>query len=242
MPSARARSSVTAVAGAVVSKPIAKKTTSRSGLRARELERVERRVDHAHVGAARLRLEQRAAPAGHAHHVAEGREDHLRPLGERDRVVDAAHRDHADRAAGPVHEVDLGRDQILEPVLVDRVRVPAADLHDLAPSRPGSTSAGELARELLRQLAGAELVDVLHGERFSSAMPAWQSSSVARRDRRDELDRDALARRRRPRRSPSRPSTATTRAVDGHVAAGDAALRRRRQPTALSRSSRSSCS
>ena len=101
------------------------------GVATRELERVERRIDHAHVGTARLRLEQRAAAAGHAQHVAEGREDHLGPLGERDRVVDAAHRDHADRAARAVQEVDLGRHEILDPVLVDRVRVPAADLHEL---------------------------------------------------------------------------------------------------------------
>ena len=101
------------------------------GIATRELERVERRVDHADVRAARLGLEQRAAPAGHAHHVPERREDHLRPLGERDRVVDAAHRDHADGAAGTVDEVDLGRDEILDAVLVDRVRVTAADLHEL---------------------------------------------------------------------------------------------------------------
>ena len=52
-------------------------------------------------------------------------------VGDRDAVVDAAHRDHAHRAARPVHELDVGRQQVVDAVLVDRVRVPAADLHDL---------------------------------------------------------------------------------------------------------------
>ena len=60
MPSAFARMSVSAVDGAVVSKPIAKKTTSRSGFALRDPQRVERRVDHPHVGARGLGVEQRA--------------------------------------------------------------------------------------------------------------------------------------------------------------------------------------
>ena len=77
-PSALARFSVSAVDGAVVSKPIAKKTTSRSGFSRGDPQRVERRVDHADVGALGLGLEQRAARPGHAHHVAEAGEDHVR--------------------------------------------------------------------------------------------------------------------------------------------------------------------
>ena len=98
-PSALARFSVSAVEGAVVSKPIAKKTTSRSGFSLGDPQRVERRVDHPHVGALGLGVEQRALGARHAHHVAEAGEDHARLVGDRDAVVDAAHRDHADRAA-----------------------------------------------------------------------------------------------------------------------------------------------
>ena len=188
IPSARARRSVSAVAGAVVSKPIAKKTTSRSGFAARELERVERRVDHAHVGAAGLRLEQRAAAAGDAHHVAEGREDHLGPLGEGDRVVDAAHRDHADRAARARARSRPRRDELLDPVLVDRVRVPAADLHDLH-----LAVRLDERRDLVRRASAPAR---RRGTRrrtsrrsFSSAIPAWQSSTSPGADRLDELDR-----------------------------------------------------
>ena len=140
------------------------------GVPARKLECVERRVDHANIRATRLGLEQRAASAGHPHHVAERREDHLGPLRQCDRVVDAPHRNHADRAPRPVHEVDLGRGQVLEPVLVDRVRVTAADLHQLhLATRLDKTC--DLLRELLRQLPGAKLVDVLHAS-FTSAIPA----------------------------------------------------------------------
>src|SRR5487761_854025 len=46
-------------------------------------------------------------------------------------VVHAPHRDHAYRAPGAVHEHDGLREVILEAVLVDRVGVPAAHLHEL---------------------------------------------------------------------------------------------------------------
>ena len=89
-------------------------------------------------------------------------EGHTRLLGERDRVVDAPHRDHADGAAGPVHELDLGRQQVLEAVAVDGVRVAAAHLHH-APGLAGRHEPGDLRREPPRQLGRAVLVDVLHG-------------------------------------------------------------------------------
>src|ERR687886_46806 len=50
-------------------------------------------------GAAGLGLLQRRVRARDAHHVAEAGEDHVWLLRHRDRIVDAAHRDHADRAA-----------------------------------------------------------------------------------------------------------------------------------------------
>ena len=44
-----------------------------------------------------------------AQHVAEAGEDHAGLVRDRDPVVDAAHRDHADRAARAVHELDVRR-------------------------------------------------------------------------------------------------------------------------------------
>ena len=66
-----------------------------------------------------------------AHHVAEAGEDHAVLVGQRDPVVDPPHRDHAHRTARAVHELDVGRQQVVDAVLVDRVGVPAAHLHDL---------------------------------------------------------------------------------------------------------------
>ena len=69
-----------AVGGVVVSKPMAKNTTSRSGSFSAMRNRVERRIDHADVGARRLGLQQaRAARGRHAHQVAVGAQRHLRP-------------------------------------------------------------------------------------------------------------------------------------------------------------------
>jgi hypothetical protein len=130
-PSALRGMSVSAVDGAVVSKPIGEEHDLAVGFCLGDPQRVERRVDHPHVGARALASSSVPSRAGHAQHVAEAGEDHAGLVGERDAVVDAAHRDHAHRAAGPVHELDVGRQEVVDAVLVDRVRVAAADLHDL---------------------------------------------------------------------------------------------------------------
>ena len=70
-PSAFALRIATAVGGVVVSKPMAKNTTSRARVLPRDLQRVVDGIDHAHIGAFRLRLEQAAALRGrNAQHVA----------------------------------------------------------------------------------------------------------------------------------------------------------------------------
>ena len=104
-----------------------------------DAQRVERRVDEADVGAARLGLEQVAVAAGHAHHVAEGREDHARRLGHGDGVVDPAHRDHAHRAARARAPARRLGQHVLDAVAVDGVGVAAAHLHELE-----AVAAGEL--------------------------------------------------------------------------------------------------
>ena len=55
-----------------------------------ERQRVERRVDDAHVAAARLDREQIPVSARDAQHVAEGTEDHLGPGGDGEPLVDDA--------------------------------------------------------------------------------------------------------------------------------------------------------
>jgi hypothetical protein len=91
---------------------------------------IERRVYHAHVGAARFVFQRRALRARHAHHVAECGKDGVPVLRERKAVVHAAHRQYAYRAAGSVHELNIFRQDVAQTVTVNGVRVPAADLHD----------------------------------------------------------------------------------------------------------------
>ena len=95
-----------------------------------ELQGVERRVHHPDVVAARLAFERAAVAAGHPHHVAECREDRAVPLHERQPFIDSSHRQHADRAARTVDQLDIGGQQVGEGKAVDRVGVAAADLHD----------------------------------------------------------------------------------------------------------------
>ena len=105
-PSSRACSSVSAVDGAVVSKPDREEHDVAVGVLDGDAQRVERRVDEPDVGAAGLGLEQVPVAARDPHHVAERREDDAGRLGDGDGVVDPAHRDHAHRAPGPVHQLD----------------------------------------------------------------------------------------------------------------------------------------
>jgi len=116
-----------ALAGAVVSKPTAKKTTRRSGCRRAS-------SSDAHVAALRLHRQQVLTRARHAQHVAEGAEGEARARRERERAVDHLERRDADGAAGSVDELHARRQQSVQAELEDGVGLAATDLHE----RPGS--------------------------------------------------------------------------------------------------------
>ena len=129
-----------------------------------------------------LGLQQALLRARHAHGIAEGGEDHARRLGERDAVVDASHRQHADRAAGPVHQLDGVRQHRLDAVAEDRMGVAAADLHDLERTASHAVAMRATRPSISRSRTCAlpriaEFVDVFH----AAALP---SRSHDRRDRR----------------------------------------------------------
>ncbi len=50
--------------------------------------------------------------------------------GDRQTVVDAAHRQNADGAAGTVNQLNIGGKNVLQAEPIDRVRVPAANFHE----------------------------------------------------------------------------------------------------------------
>ena len=142
-----------------------------------DAECIERRIYEAHVGAARLRLEQIGLAAGHTHHVAERGEDHPRRLGDGDRVVDSSHRDDTYGTARAVHELDaLGQD-MLDAVAVDRVRVTTADLHELEEVVTGQL--GDARDQRTRRNRIPILVDVFHGLPIVDDAHASSSSSYA---------------------------------------------------------------
>ncbi len=130
------------------------------GVLLRDLQRVEWRVHHAHVGTGGLGVEQAAVAAGHAHEVAEAREDDTGLVRDGDAVVEAAHRDHAHRTPGSVHELDVARQQVLDAVLEDGVGVPAAHLHDLPVLVAGL--GGDARAERAGEVGVAEFVGELH--------------------------------------------------------------------------------
>ena len=129
-PSARARTSVTAVDGAVVSNPTAKNTTWRSGLSTATLSASS--GEYTNRTSAPRALASMRLPFDPGTRIMSPNVVKMTSglLGQPHRIVDAAHRDHAHRAPGPVHQLDGLGQQMLDPVAVDGVRVTAAHLHE----------------------------------------------------------------------------------------------------------------
>src|SRR5690606_26756085 len=96
------------------------------------------------------------------------------------RVVHPAHGDHAHRAARAVHECHGVGEVVLEAVLVDRVGVAAAHLHELVLAagfaRYRSTQLGDPRGERAGGSGVAELVDETHAR---SSYSIRDSSSAA---------------------------------------------------------------
>ena len=99
------------------------------GLGFGQLERVERRVDDAHVGPFGPRTLEARAAAGHAHHVAEGGEGHAVAAGHPDGGVHHAHRRHTHGATRAAEELDRGREHRADAAAEEGHGVGAAHLH-----------------------------------------------------------------------------------------------------------------
>src|SRR6185437_10972486 len=81
-------------------------------------------------------LQRTAVCSGHAHHVAESREDYALVLRNGKPVVDPSHGKHAYRAAGAVNQLYIRRQQVFKAEAVDGVSVAAAHFHEpIMPAR-----------------------------------------------------------------------------------------------------------
>ena len=110
----------------------------------------------------------RCRASRHAHQVAIGAQRHAGPLGERDRHVDAADRQHADRAARAVDHAHIGGQQVVDAVARDGMGVAAAELHEaVAGLRPDL--GGDLRGEGFGDAAVAVFVDIFHGMASSTS-------------------------------------------------------------------------
>ena len=82
-------------------------------------------------------------------------------FGKLQRVIDAANGQHADGTAGAMHEIHVLRHQILHAIAEDRMRMAAAELHDVV-AAGGMRLAPDRGGEPLGQLPVAEFVDIFH--------------------------------------------------------------------------------
>jgi hypothetical protein len=125
----------------------------------RELQRVERRVHDTDRAAAGAHLLQVAIASWHAQHVAERGEDHVRAVGEDQRLVDLFEWRHAHGASGPVNHLDGIFHEFIEALLHDRVGLAAADFHERPAARRGTAHA---RGERMHDGGVAVFVEVLH--------------------------------------------------------------------------------
>ena len=162
-PSPAARSTVIAVDGAVVSKPMAMNTTRLSGFCAGDLQRVQRRVHHPDVGRRPpwRRRTSRWLPGTRIMSpnevmITSGCE--ARWIASSTRPIGMTHTGQP----GAVHERDRLGQVVLEPVLVDGVRVAAAHLHELVLAAR-LAQLGDPGGQGVRLVGVAELIDEPHG-------------------------------------------------------------------------------
>src|SRR5664280_2855884 len=100
------------------------------GIGARNLQAIQRRVNNANVAALRLDGKQVAVRSRHAQHVAERTEDHVGPPSNGVRFVDHLQGRHANRATGTMYQLNFLRQQVVDSMLHDGMRLPAANFHN----------------------------------------------------------------------------------------------------------------
>ncbi len=123
---------------------------------------ISTRINHADIGALRFRLEQgKAIRSRHAQAVAVGAQGDALLQRQPDRLIDAADRQHANRAAGAVDHFYVIRQQIGHAIAGNGVRMAAAEFHEMV-AAPGLRLAPDGDGEFLRDLAIAEFIDVFH--------------------------------------------------------------------------------
>src|SRR5262249_46781199 len=129
-------------------------------VRLRDLHSVQWRVDDAHLRALGPEAEEIGVRAGHAEHVAEGREDDAGLPRDRVGLVDLLQGGDTDGTAGAVNQLDPRGEEAVDAVLDDRMRLAAADLHERPRAR---RDALDLSEHLRGELPVAVFVEVLHG-------------------------------------------------------------------------------
>ena len=121
---------------------------------------VEGGIDDADIGPFAFDPEEIFGAAGHAQHIAERTEENAGLGGDGEGLVEDFEGGDADRAAGPVDQLDRGGEELVDAVAEDGVGLSAADLHDC----PGAGGLRvDFGEELLCDGGVAEFVQVFHG-------------------------------------------------------------------------------
>lgn len=143
------------------------------GVRAGDFKAIDRRINHAHIGAARFENEKITGGTRHAQHVTERTENHIGATRNGVGLVDHFERGDAHRASWPVHKLNLGRQEMVDTVFDDGVCLASANFHQ--DPRP-SDGPADFTDDFLSQRLATILVEVLH--RFLAPCPQPPTRSI----------------------------------------------------------------
>ena len=133
----------------------------------RDLQRLKRRIDHAHISAFGAHVEQVNGGTWHAQHVTIRCEDNFGAFGNCQGAVNLLKRSHAHRTAWSVHQLNSSGQHVIQAVMQEGVSLSAADFHQ----RPrAGNSLADLFQQSLYLRGVAVFVNVFH--RMSARHPA----------------------------------------------------------------------
>ncbi len=144
------------------------------GIETGKFQRISRRIDDADIHPARLVLERTTQGPGNAHHVAEGRENYIGLLRNRQTIVNASHGKDAYRAARPVNQFDIFRKNIFQPEAIDCMGVTTANFHHAVMALAAGQTPN-LVGGPGNQFGFAELINISHAGR---SLAIWSRAGV----------------------------------------------------------------
>src|SRR3954470_173775 len=131
-----------------------------SRIGAGNLQAINGRIDNANVRSAGFKHEQIGIGTRHPQHIAERTEDYVTSVRNSVGLVNHLERSYANRTAWTVNEFNFARQETIQPVFDDTMRLPAANFHQDPWAGNGTPN---LLKDFLGESLVAIFVEIFHG-------------------------------------------------------------------------------